>query len=126
MSAVRFRALQPVPGEWEWHSNLIELRWLPVIGPSTFLLYRRAHFLLGDSDGPIEIPLRELAVQLGLSPYCDTKNTSMQRSLRRLVDFGFALADGAGQFTVRRSVRPPSLSLTRRVEMLLLDEAGAA
>lgn len=72
----------------------VEMLWLPVIGPSsTWLLRRLSGWSLACPDG-LRVVLPELSESLGLG-WSAGPNSSLQRSMRRLMMFGLARwADG--------------------------------
>jgi len=82
----------------------IELLWLPVVGPSTTWLLRRLAGLASVSPAGCKVVLAELSESLGLG-LAAGQNSSMQRSVRRLIRFG--LADWtAGTLEVAGTVPP--------------------
>jgi len=67
----------------------VEMLWLPVIGPSaTWLLRRMGGWVLACPDG-LTVVLPELSESLGLG-WSSGANSSLQRSMRRLMMFGLA------------------------------------
>ncbi len=67
----------------------VEMLWLPVIGPSsTWLLRRLSGWSLACPDG-LQVVLPELSESLGLG-WSAGPNSSLQRSMRRLMMFGLA------------------------------------
>ncbi len=67
----------------------VEMLWLPVIGPSsTWLLRRLSGWALACPDG-LTVVLPELSESLGLG-WSSGPNSSLQRSMRRLIMFGLA------------------------------------
>jgi len=67
----------------------VEMLWLPVIGPSTtWLLRRLSGWALACPDG-LTVVLPELSESLGLG-WASGPNSSLQRSMRRLIQFGLA------------------------------------
>ena len=67
----------------------VEMVWLPVIGPSTaWLLRRLGGWMLACPDG-LTVVLPELSESLGLG-WSSGPNSSLQRSMRRLMRFGLA------------------------------------
>lgn len=67
----------------------VEMLWLPVIGPSsTWLLRRLSGWALACPEG-LTVVLPELSESLGLG-WSSGPNSSLQRSMRRLIMFGLA------------------------------------
>ena len=67
----------------------VEMLWLPVIGPSTtWLLRRLSGWALACPEG-LTVVLPELSESLGLG-WSSGVNSSLQRSMRRLIMFGLA------------------------------------
>lgn len=67
----------------------VEMLWLPVIGPSsTWLLRRLSGWALACPEG-LTVVLAELSEALGLG-WSAGPNSSVQRSMRRLMMFGLA------------------------------------
>ena len=67
----------------------VEMLWLPVIGPSTtWLLRRLSGWALACPQG-VTVALPELSEALGLG-WSSGANSSLQRSMRRLMMFGLA------------------------------------
>jgi hypothetical protein len=67
----------------------VEMLWLPVIGPSsTWLLRRLSGWALACPEG-LTVVLPELSESLGLG-WSSGPNSSLQRSMRRLMMFGLA------------------------------------
>jgi hypothetical protein len=67
----------------------VEMLWLPVIGPSsTWLLRRLSGWSLACPEG-LRVVLAELSESLGLG-WSSGPNSSLQRSMRRLMMFGLA------------------------------------
>jgi hypothetical protein len=67
----------------------VEMLWLPVIGPSaTWLLRRLSGWALACPEG-LTVVLPELSESLGLG-WSSGANSSVQRSMRRLIMFGLA------------------------------------
>lgn len=70
------------------HQHL-EMLWLPVIGPSTtWLFHRLGGWALACPEG-LTVVLPELSESLGLG-WSSGANSSVQRSMRRLMMFGLA------------------------------------
>ena len=90
-------------------SAYVEWLWLPVIGPSAAWAYRRLTSGLAAQPGGYQVPLSELAHWLGLGQGTGA-NSTVVRTLRRLVAFQLALQVDDATLAVRRRVPP----LTRR------------
>ena len=70
-------------------TNKRQKLWLPVIGPSaTWMLRRLSRWALACPDG-LKVVLPELSESLGLG-WSSGANSSLQRSMRRLIMFGLA------------------------------------
>ena len=67
----------------------VEMLWLPVIGPSTTWLLRRLSVWALACSGGLTVVLPELSESLGLG-WSSGANSSVQRSMRRLIMFGLA------------------------------------
>ena len=78
----------------------VEMLWLPVIGPSTtWLLRRLSGWALACPDG-LTVVLPELSESLGLG-WSSGPNSSLQRSMRRLIMFGLACWSDSFQVATR-------------------------
>ena len=100
----------------------VEMLWLPVIGPSSaWLLRRLGGWALACPEG-FTVVLPELSESLGLG-WSSGPNSSLQRSMRRLIMFG--LASWADAFEV--ATVAPALSERQLARMSPgLARAGAA
>lgn len=81
-------------------SEYVEWYWLPVLGPSATLMYRRLHHCLAEMGGEADVDLLTLAAMLGLGAHF-TKNSPVIRSLERLVSFRMARPTGLGSIELR-------------------------
>ena len=79
-----------------------EMFWLPIIGPTATLALRRLCRWTDESPNGFRVTRENLAVTLGLGK-ATSRNSSLIRTLVRLVDFGFARRED-DQFAVRRVV----------------------
>lgn len=104
-----------------YRSAYVETRWLPVIGPTSFVLYRRLAAALdlrqrfhSDTAAAVSFDLHALAVDLGVS-HDLSRNAPLTRSLVRLLQFRFARIDG-DSLAVRLAVQPLSERQAARLE----------
>ena len=63
-------------------SSYVELFWLPILGPTSDLLYRRLNALLDPNGKRIEIDKRDIGAQLGVAP------SVARHALIRMVRYG--------------------------------------
>ena len=91
-------------------SVFIELFWLPVLGPSATVLFRRLGLLLAGSPDGMTVEMDELGRELGLGS-SESRHAPLPRAISRLVRFGLARRLGSGQLAVRRAVGPLSQHL---------------
>ncbi len=101
-------------------SNYVEHFWLPVLGPSSIWLLRRAGFLLEMYPGGIEIPAAFLASSLGLGDAKGT-NSLLLKTLQRCVDFEVARQTNEGTFAFRRKLAPLTVRQLSRLPKALAD-----
>ncbi len=86
----------------------LERCWTPVVGPTTVLLWRRLAIAALEHPGGLALDRTELAGELGVGPA-----QGLERSLRRLVDFGGARVFG-DEYWVRTAIPPlPQRRLAR-------------
>lgn len=79
----------------------VETVWLPVIGPTAFLSYRRLWFWVSaEPAGHVGVDLAAFSRMLGVA-YAGGRHSPLPRALNRLVRFGFAAAPCFGQFSIR-------------------------
>lgn len=95
---------------WPVEHPYVECCWAPRLGPTGVLLVRRAAELT--RDGPVRLPLEELASALGVKP------AVLARTMRRVTSFRLGHAEGlelAPPGPVRFSVydRVPSLGVAQ-------------
>lgn len=100
------------------HHPYIELMYLPILGPSSTLAYRRLGSLILNSAEDVEVELVELAVELGLGS--SQRSATLQRALRRLVMFGLAhWHHNAATLAIRIAAPPlPQRHLARLTDRL--------
>ena len=89
-----------------------EMFWLPVIGPTATLALRRLCRWTDESPNGFRVTLDNLAATLGLGK-ATSRNSSLVRTLTRLVDFGFARRED-DNFAVRHTVPIVPARLTER------------
>jgi hypothetical protein len=96
-----------VEAQGHWPGDLyLEYCWLPVVGPTTLLLWVRLSRTC--VEGFVEtVDLHQLARSFGLADSLGS-NAPLARSLRRMVQFGCAKKVGEETFVVRRAL--PHLS----------------
>jgi hypothetical protein len=92
------------------HDTYCERFWLPIVGPSVYLLGRRFVDWLDVNPDGLTVPLVPLSAAIGLGQ--GTSRTSpLIRSLARMVAFGLARVDTGDRLAVRR--RWPPLTAAR-------------
>lgn len=82
------------------HDPYLELCWMSVIGPSAAAFLRRMP-LLWQSQAPARVPAGELASSLGID-----SRPGIERTIRRLVQFGLAKQPAALEVAVFTTVAP--------------------
>lgn len=92
------------PGDGDY----TEWLYLPILGPTSLLTYRRCVRLLGASDRAISIDLDELACSFGVRPGV------VRRSIERLIDFHLAELDGL-ELSLQMTVPPVSPGTLERL-----------
>ena len=100
----------PVVEEWgaTAQSLYAEMFWLPVVGPTALLTFRRLNLLLTGVD-ELDVDLNELAGQMGLA-FAPRQQSAFTRSMHRLIMFGLAYQPlGSNRLQVRQFV--PSVPL---------------
>ncbi len=94
-------------GEHALTSSYVERFWLPVLGPTSIVLLRHLGRIRETQDPlahvSVIVRVEVLAFELGLGVGGVGKNSPLQRTCKRLVDFGVARFD-AGTLYVRRSL----------------------
>jgi hypothetical protein len=107
------------------HDQYCEQFWLPIVGPSVYLLGRRFVMWLADNPDGLTVPLVPLSTAIGLGQ--GTGRTSpLVRSLSRMVAFGLARVDPGDRLAVRRQWPPLTLARARRLPGWLAHEHDAA
>lgn len=92
--------------------DYLEQCWTPVLGPSSVLLLRRVSYLWREVT-PAELTTSDLGAQLGLSRGTG-RNSPANRTLDRIVRFGFADWSGPSTLDVFTEVPPvPTKQLAR-------------
>lgn len=94
-------------GPHEWSSDYVSQWWLPVIGPSGFLLHQRLAGWVGEVDYPVS--LVDVCATIGLSP------SHARGVVRRLVEFRMLDPTEAGRIGVRMMLPDLSPALHARV-----------
>ncbi|MDE0115652.1 MAG: hypothetical protein OXT07_03405 [bacterium] len=98
-------------------SRYFEQFWLGVLGPTAAWLMRYvAHEFDGSPDG-FELPITDVALQLGISPKAGPSG-GLQRTLHRLVMFRIASESHAG-YAIRRRLPPLNNAQLRRLPQRL-------
>jgi len=94
-------------------SRYAEQFWLGVIGPTAAWLLRHiAHEFDSSPDG-FELPVTDIARQLGISPKSGPRG-GLPRTLHRLVMFRLA-SEGHAGYAIRRSLPPLNNAQLRRL-----------
>ena len=91
VTTIRLRPYAPVLGgavTFAGNSPYLEHVWLPILGPSAFVTYRRLLHLICTTEPPIDIDIAALGDLVGLQ-----KRSLICRSLERLANFGFLHVD---------------------------------
>jgi hypothetical protein len=95
------------------NSPYAELVWLPVLGPSSFLLWRHLARRLQHTTAGFTVAVDELSAALGLGVGNGTQSP-MTRTVRRVQRFGAARFDAPNVLTVLTALPPaPRHQLTR-------------
>jgi len=102
-----------------------ETFWLPVVGPSVYLLGRRFVIWLNDNPDGLLVPLVPLAAAIGLG-HGTGRHAPLIRSLARMVAFGLARVDPGDRLAVRRCWPPLTASRVRYLPGWLADDHDAA
>ena len=95
-------------------SMYVEMCWLPLLGPTTTLLYRRLGSWAEHNPDGVTIDLGQLAVGLGLGMKLG-RHSQLMRSLDRLDRFGAMRRSGA-ELQVRRALPPLTELQARRLD----------
>ena len=91
-----------------------ELCWLPRLGPSATLAYRRLAATLAQRPDGFDIDVAELAHSLGLGRGTGAQSP-VSRTLRRLADFDLARFADERTFALRRRIPPLSRGQLRHL-----------
>jgi hypothetical protein len=97
----------------------VETYWLPILGPSTVLAARRIADQLDRQPAGVSIDLVEFGASLGIGAGTG-RNTQINRTLGRLVDFGMARISG-DHLEVHTTLPAVPPRLRRRLPLSLLD-----
>lgn len=84
-------------------SSYVETVWLPVLGPTSTLLYRRLGTWVGQQSD-LTVDTIDLAVSLGVGQGI-ARNSPLARAVHRLVQYG-AAEWGMEELAVRRALPP--------------------
>lgn len=107
-------------GDYPADSTFIEIFWLPVLGPSATVLFRRLNLLLKSRPDGITLDMNVLSRELGLGT-AESKHAPLRRALSRLERFGLAKRSPSGQLAVRRGVGPLPQHLLNCLDTVLQD-----
>ncbi len=103
------------------HDSYCEHFWLPIVGPSVYLLGRRFVVWLADNPDGLTVPLAPLSAAIGLGQ--GTGRTSpLIRSLSRMAAFGLARVAPGDRLAVRRRWPPLAAGRVRRLPGWLAQE----
>lgn len=103
------------------HDEYCEQFWLPIVGPSVYLLGRRFVTWLADSPDGLTVPLAPLSAAIGLGQGTG-RGSPLIRSLGRMVAFGLARVDPGDRFAVRRRWPPLTAARSRRLPGWLAEQ----
>jgi hypothetical protein len=118
---IRKRAQQLVEeGDYPASSVFVELFWLPVLGPSATVLFRRLNLLLKSRPDGITLEMDVLSSELGLGT-AESKHSPLRRAISRLERFGLAKRSASGQLAVRRGAGPLPQHLLNGLDTVLQD-----
>jgi hypothetical protein len=107
------------------HDEYCEQFWLPIVGPSVYLLGRRFVILVRDNPEGLTVPLVSLAGAIGLGQGTG-RNSPLIRSLSRMVAFGLGRVDPGDRLAVRRRWPPLTAARARRLPGCLAPNHDAA
>jgi hypothetical protein len=99
--------------------------WLPVVGPSVYLLGRRFVVWLDGSPDGLTVPLVPLSAAIGLGQGTG-RNSPLIRSMARMVAFGLARVDAGDRLAVLRRWPPLTIARARRLPGWLAQDHDAA
>jgi hypothetical protein len=86
-------------------STYVEWFWLSVLGPTSIWLLRRVNDALDHAPDGFVLDLTECAAALGIAS-APGRSSAIQRTLRRIVQFGVARPVDATTLDVRRNLPP--------------------
>lgn len=101
-------------------STYAERFWLPILGPSTYLLLRQLAGLLDAEPEGFEIPLLDAAHQLGLGTR-GGRNAPFLRAINRAVQFRVCRTHGGNHLQIRRRLAPLTRQQISRLAAPLRD-----
>lgn len=101
-------------------SGYAERFWLPILGPSTYLLLRQLVTLLDDSPDGAELPLLDGAHRLGLGTR-GGRNAPFLRAINRAIQFKVCRCHDGAQLEVRRHLAPLTRQQVSRLAAPLRD-----
>ena len=107
------------------YDTYCEQFWLPIAGPSVYLLGRRFVIWLAENPDGVTVPLVPLSAAIGLGQGTG-RNAPLIRSLARMVAFGLARVDPGDRLSVRRKWPPLTAARARRLPGWLAAEHDAA
>lgn len=99
--------------------------WLPIVGPSVYLMGRRFVVWLDANPDGLVVPVVPLSASIGLGQGTGRSAPAI-RSLARMVAFGLARLDSGDRFAVRRRWPPLTAARARRLPAWLVDDHNAA
>lgn len=105
-------------------STYAETFWLPIIGPSTYLLLRRLVAGLDEHPDGFDLCLLDGANALGLGTR-GGRNAPFARTLTRSIQFKLCRYDERGTLAVRRHLAPLARHQVNRLGPALRDQHGA-
>jgi hypothetical protein len=107
------------------HDSYCEQFWLPIVGPSVYLIGRRFVVWLANNPDGLTVPLVPLSAAIGLGQGTG-RNSPLIRSLSRIVAFGLARVDPGDRLAVRRRWPPLTAARVRRLPGWLAENHAAA
>jgi hypothetical protein len=107
------------------HGSYCERFWLPIVGPTSYLMGRRFVVWLDERPDGLIVPLARLSAIIGLGQGTG-RSSPLIRSLARMVAFGLARLDSGDRLAVRRRWPPLTAARVRRLPGWLVQEHDAA
>lgn len=106
--------VDPIIDEHGHHprSNYVEQWWLPTVGPTAVLAYRRITDRLAAQPHGVEINLNDLARQMGMA-FRPGRNSAFANALNRLTMFGLSHRTADGYAVLRRAPQVAERHLRR-------------